>query len=233
MDLTRTRIREYRRCLEYVEIFPTDQVSETGKFGNRTQKGSNLARRLGHDVSRASDSGIGYSQDYRSQWADEDGVVQDSCHLTGSQRMGRKRRAGELFGPSSYDIPRKRALVGSDGPGSRTPVMDVGETQDYGPPDISDPTMNQSWLFIENGSLKAAGQKLEDTVARLQRDVAVYRKELRLAGGQVPANLLPHQFPENLAGDSIGRCLRPLHARMAGRRRRRLFSYLHISMGRR
>ena len=84
MDLTRTRIKEYRRCPEYVDIFPTDQVSKTGKFGNRTQKGSGLARRLGQDVSRAPDSGIGYSQDYRSQWADDDGVEQDSCHPTGS-----------------------------------------------------------------------------------------------------------------------------------------------------
>ena len=152
---------------------------------------------------RAPDSGIGYSQDYRSQWADDDGVEQDSCHPTGSQRMGRKCRAGDRFGPSSYgeyvvhqrenrwDIPRKRALFGSDGPGSRTPVMDVGETQDYGPPGISYPTMNQSGLFIENDSLEAAwspSQKLEDTVARLWRDVAVYRKELRFAGGQVRAN---------------------------------------------
>ena len=72
--------------------------------------------------------------------------------------------------------------------------MDFGETQDYGPPGISYPTMNQSGLFIENDSLKAAlspSQKLEDTVARLRRDVTVYRKELRFAGGQVPANSPP------------------------------------------
>ena len=130
-------------------------------------------------------------------------MEQDSFHPTGSQWLGRKRRAGDQFGPSSYgedvvhqrenrwDIPRKRALFGSDGPGSRTPVMDVGETQDYGPPGISYPTMNQSGLFIENDSLEEAwspSQKLEDTVARLRRDVTVYRKELRFAGGQVPAN---------------------------------------------
>ena len=128
------------------------------------------------------------------------------------------------------------------------PGMDVVETQEYGPQGIGYPMVNQSGLFIENDSLEAAwfpSQKLEDTVARLQRDVAVYRKELRFAGRQGPANppqsrdgrnLLPRQFPdirENLAGDNIGRCLRLLHARMAGRRRRRLFSYLHFSMGRR
>ena len=117
--------------------------------------------------------------------------------------MGRKRRAGDRFAPSSYgedivhqrenrwDIPRKRALFGSDRPGSRTPVMDVVETQDYGPPGIGYPTVNQSGLFIENDSLETAwspSQKLEDTVARLRRDVAVYLMELRFAGGQVPVN---------------------------------------------
>ena len=121
----------------------------------------------------------------------------------GSQRMGRKRWAGDRFAPSPYgddvvhqkenrwDIPRKRALFGSDRPGSMTPGMDVVETQDYGPPGIGYPTVNQSGWFIENDSLKAAwspSQKLEDTVAPLQRDVAVYRKELRFAGGQGPAN---------------------------------------------
>ena len=51
--------------------------------------------------------------------------------------------------------------------------------------------MNQSGLFIENDSLEAAwypSQKLEDMVAQLRRDVVVYQKELRFAGGQVPAN---------------------------------------------
>ena len=168
MDSARTRIREYRRCPEYVDIFPTNQVSETGKFGNQTQKGFGLARRFGQDVSRAPDSGIGYSQDHRSQWADDDGVEQDSCHPTGSQRMGRRCWAGDRFAPSSYgedvvhqrenqwDVPRKHALFGLDRPGSMTPVMDVVETQDYGPPGIGYPTVNQSGLFIENDYLKAA-----------------------------------------------------------------------------
>ena len=72
-----------------------------------------------------------------------------------------------------------------------TPGIDVVETQDDGPPGIGYSMVNQSGLFIENDSLEAAwfpSQKLEDTVARLLRDVAVYRKELRFAGGQGPAN---------------------------------------------
>ena len=50
--------------------------------------------------------------------------------------------------------------------------------------------VTQSGLFIENDSPEAAwspSQKLEDAVARLQRDLTDYRKELRIAGGQGPA----------------------------------------------
>ena len=39
MDSTRTMIREHRRCPEYADIFPMDQVDETGQFGNRTLRG--------------------------------------------------------------------------------------------------------------------------------------------------------------------------------------------------
>ena len=89
----------------------------------------------------------------------------------------------------------------------------------------------QSGLFIENDSPEAVwspSKKLEDAVARLQRDIAVYRQELRFSGGQGPANIprstkrskfIPRQCPDiraNLIGNNIGRCLRPLCARMAG-----------------
>ena len=116
--------------------------------------------------------------------------------------MGRKRRAGDQFAPSSYeeevvrqtehqwDTPRKRALFGSDEPDSTTSGSDVVETQDFGLP-CDGYAMGQSGLFIENDSPETAGfpsQKLEDTVARLQRDVTIYRKELRFVGGQGPVN---------------------------------------------
>ena len=79
-SLHRTRPRrikwEYRRWLEYEEFFPTDQLSETGKFGNRTQKWSGQFRWFGQDLSRAPGSGIGYSsQDHRMQWASDDVCV--------------------------------------------------------------------------------------------------------------------------------------------------------------
>ena len=132
MDSTRTRIREHRRSSKYAEIFPTDQVNETGKFGNRTQKGSVQVRWFGQDLSRAPDSGIGYSQDHMTQWAGDDWVEQDSCHPMGSQLMGRKRRAGDQFAQSPHEddvvrqtenrwnTPCKSALFGSEGPDSMT-----------------------------------------------------------------------------------------------------------------
>ena len=63
--------------------------------------------------------------------------------------------------------------------------------QDYGPPGDGYPVITQSGLFIKNNSPRAAwspGRKLEDTVAQLQRDIEDCRKELRIAGGQGPAN---------------------------------------------
>ena len=131
MDSTRTMIREHRRFPEYAEIFEVVQeVHDTGQFGNRTQRGSTQVRWFGQDLSRAPDSGIGCSQDHRTQWAGDDRVEQD--HPTGSQLMGWKRRAGGQLATSPYvddvvrrrenrwDTPHKRALFGSDGPDSMT-----------------------------------------------------------------------------------------------------------------
>ena len=60
MDSTGTRIREHRRCPEYAKIIPTDQVNETDKFGNRTQKGlfrsDGLDRNYSEHQTRVSDT---------------------------------------------------------------------------------------------------------------------------------------------------------------------------------
>ena len=250
MDSTRTRIREHRRCPEYAEIFPTDQVDETGQFGNQTQRGSTQVRWFGQELSRAPDLGIGYSQDHRTQWAGDDWVGQDSCHPTGSQLMGRKRRAGDRLATrpnvdgevhrteNRWGTPRKCALFGSDGPDSMSSGSDVVEAQDWGPPDDGYPVVAQSGLLYENDSLEEAwspSRKLEDAVARLQKDITDYRKELRFSGVG-PRNgrdLLRRQFPDirgSLAGNNIDRCLRPLRARMAGMTSRQLYSYFLIWM---
>ena len=108
MDSTTTRIREHRRCPEYADIFLTDQLEETGHFGNQTQ--STQVRWFGQNLSRAPDSGIGYSQDQRTQWAGDNWVEQDACHPTGSQLMGRKHRAGDRLATSPYvdDVVHQR-----------------------------------------------------------------------------------------------------------------------------
>ena len=241
-SLHRTRprriIREYRRCPEYEEFFLSDQVNETGKFGNQTQKGSGQVRWFGQELSRAPDSGIGYSQDHRVQCAGDDWEKRKSNQPMDSQLMGRKRRAGDRFAPSSYeeevvrqtehrwDTPRKRALFGSDEPDSTTSGSDVVETQDFGLPHDCYAMGVQSGLLIENDSPETArspSKKLEDAVTQIQRDIAgilaedkVQRTLLGLRNGR---DLLPRQFPdirENLVGNNIGMCLRPLCARMAG-----------------
>ena len=60
-----------------------------------------------------------------------------------------------------------------------------------GPPDDGYPIVAQSGLLYENDSREEAwspSRKLEDAVARLQQDIADYRKELRFSGVQGPAN---------------------------------------------
>ena len=59
-----------------------------------------------------------------------------------TRRMGCKRLAGDRFAPSPYGDEVVHQ------PDSMTPGMDVVETQDYGPPGIGYPMVNQSGLFF-------------------------------------------------------------------------------------
>ena len=90
-----------------------------------------------------------------------------------------------------WGTPRKRALFGSDGSDSMSSGSDVVEAQYWGPPDDKYPVVAQSGLLYENDSGEEAwspSRKLEDAVARLQKDIVDYRKELRFSGVQGPAN---------------------------------------------
>ena len=119
--------------------FPTRRVDETGPFGDRTQRGSTQVRWFGQDLARAPDSGIGYTQDHRTRWADDGWVEPDSYRPTDSRLMGRKRRAGGRLATrrnvdsavhrmeNQWGIPHKRALFGSDGPDSTWSSSDVVE----------------------------------------------------------------------------------------------------------
>ena len=117
--------------------------------------------------------------------------------------MGRKRRAGDRLATrpnldgevhrmeNRWGTPCKRALFGLDGPDSMSSGSDVMEAQYWGPPDYGYPVVAQSGLLYENDSLEEAwspSRKLEDAVARLQKDIADYRKELIINGVQAPAN---------------------------------------------
>ena len=158
-------------------------MDDAGQFGDRTQRGSTQVRWFGQDLSRAPDSGISYTQDHRTQWANGDWVEPDPYRPTGSQLMGRRLRAGDWLTTSPnvdgvvhrkenrWGTPRKRALFDSDGPDS----MSSG----------SDGVKAQSGLLYENNSLEESwspSRKLEDAVARLlkssrKRDI-LYKKTI-------------------------------------------------------
>ena len=76
------------------------------------------------------------------------------------------RREGTRWG-----TPRKRALFYSDGPDSMSSGNDVAEAQLRWPPDGEYPAV-----------------ELEDAVARLQKELAEYRKEFGYGGVRGPAN---------------------------------------------
>ena len=130
-DSTRTMLRKPRRCPEYSKKIPSGQFDETGQIGDRAQRRSSQVLWFGQDLSRAPDSGIGYTQENRKKWANGGWVEPDSHRPTNSQLMGRKRRAGDRLDAkpdvdrevrrmeNRWDTPRKRALFGLDGPACR------------------------------------------------------------------------------------------------------------------
>ena len=203
MDDVRTMKREHRQYPEYSEFFSTERVDETGRFGDRPQRESTQVRWLGQDVSREPDSGIGYTQDHQTRWADDGWVEPDSFAPTTSQPTGRKRRAGGRSAvrripdgtvhlrDNQWGIPHKRALFASDGPDSTSSGNDVVEGHYGGPPDDGYPGIANSVRPQEVHSqeeLHSPSRQLEEAVVRLQQDIADYhRTELRLNRTQTPA----------------------------------------------
>ena len=139
MDDVRTMTREHRQYPEYSENFSTERVDETGRFGDRPQRESTQVRWFGQEVSREPDSGIGYTQNHQTRWADDGWMEPDSFALTTSQPTGRKHRAGGRsavrqipdgavhWRDNQWGIPHKRALFVSDGPDSTSSGSDVVE----------------------------------------------------------------------------------------------------------
>ena len=133
--------RAYRQYPEYSKFFSTERVDETGRFRDRPQRESTQVRWGGQDGRREPDSGISYTQDHQTRWADDSWVKPDSFAPTTSQPAGRKRRAGgrsavrQIPDDNQWGIPRKRALFVSDGPDSTTSGSDVLEGHYERPPD--------------------------------------------------------------------------------------------------
>ena len=158
-DSTRTMLRESRYCPEYSEFFPTARFDDPGQWiGDRTQRRTGQVRWFGQDLSGAPDSGIGYTQDNRTQWVNGGWVELDSNRPTSSQPMGRKRQAGDWLDTrpnvdrevrrtkNRWGTPRKRAVFGSDGPDSMSSGSDIAKAQLWWPPDGEYPVVAQSGL---------------------------------------------------------------------------------------
>ena len=90
-----------------------------------------------------------------------------------------------------WDTPRKRALFGSDGLDSMSSGSDITEAQRWWPLDGEYPVVAQSGLSYGNDFLEetcSPSRELEDAVARLQKGIAEYQKELRYSGVKGPAS---------------------------------------------
>ena len=132
MDGGRTTTRQYS---EYSDFFSTQREREYDQDTDLPQRESTQVRRGGRDGRREPDSGLGYTQDYRTRWTHDDWVDPDSFIQRTEQPAGRKHRAGGrpavdripaktvAHRDSRWDIPRKRALFTSDGPDSTTIVQ--------------------------------------------------------------------------------------------------------------
>ena len=150
-------------------------------------------RRGGRDGRREPDSGLGYTQDYRSRWTHEDYVDPDSASQRTEQPAGCKRRAGGrpagdwipeetgVHRDSRWDIPRKRALFASDGPDSTTSGSDIPEGHADRPPEVKySERLTSAKRQDEGGTegLCSPHTELERAVIQLQRDIEDCRSEL-------------------------------------------------------
>ena len=145
MDSGRTTTRQYS---EYSDFFSTQQEREYDQDTDLPQRESTQVRWGGRDGRHEPDSGLGHTQDYRTRWTDDDWVDPDSFTQQTEQPAGRKSRAGGrppvnripeetvAHGDSRWDIPRKRALITSDGPDRTTSGSDIPESQADRPPEV-------------------------------------------------------------------------------------------------
>ena len=176
-------------------LFFTQREPEYDQDTDLHQRESTQVRRGGRDGRREPDSGLGYTQDYRSQWTHENCVEPDSASQRTEPRADHKRRAGgpEETGThrdSWWDIPRKRALFTSDGPDSTTSGSDIPEGHADRPPEVEYSERLTSAKRQDEGrteGLCSPHMELEMAVIQLQRDVEDCHSELELARKQTSA----------------------------------------------
>ena len=192
MDSGRTTTRQYS---EYSDFFSTQREREYDQYTDLPQRESTQVRRGGRDGRHEPDSGLGYTQDYRTWWTHDDWVDPDSFIQRTEQPAGRKRGAGGrpavdripeetvAHRDSRWDIPRKRALFTSDEPDSTTSGSDIPEGYADRPPEVgySDKPISrrpQDEDGIEGWC--SPNMELEMAVIRLKKDFDDCRTEFEL-----------------------------------------------------
>ena len=145
MDGRRTTKRQYS---EYSDFFLTQREPEYDQDTDLHQRESTHVRWRGQDGRREPDSGLGYTQDYRSRWTHENCFNPDSVSQRTDQPASHECGAGDRpagdripeetdrHGDSRWDIPRKRALFTSDGTDSTTYSSNTPESHADRPPDV-------------------------------------------------------------------------------------------------
>ena len=138
-------------------------------------------RWFGQDLSEVPDSGIGHTQDNRT---DRNNVVwcdQNTYQPTSSQPIRRKRHAGDRLETRSdvdrgvrregvhWGTPRKRALFVLEGPNSMSSGSDVAEAQLGCPPDDEYPAVAQSGRPYEDEYLEEARSPRVELVDAVER----------------------------------------------------------------
>ena len=167
------------------------------------QRESTHVRWGGQDGRREPDSGVGYTQDYRSRWTHENCFHPDSVSQRMEQPASHECRVGDRpagdqipeetdrHGDSRWDIPRKRALFTSDGTDSMTFGSNTPESHVDRPPEVEYSDKRQGAGGTERPC--SSHIQLEMAVSQLQRDVEDCRAERELARNQTPAVTLRPQ----------------------------------------
>ena len=183
MDGRRTTKRQYS---EYSDFFLTQREPEYDQDTDLHQRESTHVRWGGQDVRRKPDSGLGYTQDYRSRWRHENCFYPDSVSQRTEQPASHECGAGDgpagdripeemdRHGDSRWDIPRKRPLFTSDGTDSMTFGSNTLESHADQPPEVEySERLITDTQQGEGGTKRPCSShiRLEMAVSQLQRDV--------------------------------------------------------------